>query len=145
MTFAEVSKETLKIEAFLKTFNPGQTITYKEIEKETSVRMDNRGKAFMRTALKRLNLEYSCIRGEGIELCSPFNATSMIACKVIRVDKAVRRAEKTTKRVTSQFYKDLSEQDKQHVNVVASIFGALRGYATNARLLFKRPPPQISN
>lgn len=144
-SIAEVSKETLKIEAFLKTSTPGQTIPYAEIEKETGVSMDTRGKGFMRTALHRLKLEYSCIRGQGIELCSEINATSMIANKVIRVDHAVRRAEKTTRNVTTQFYNKLSEQDKRHVNVVASIFGALRGYSQNARLLFRKPPQQIAN
>jgi len=144
-TIAEVSKETLQIEAFLKTFNPGEKILYQTIENETKVRMDNKGKQFMRSALNRLKLEYTCIHGQGIELCSPINATGIIAHKVIRVDKAVKRADKTTKRVTSQFYNQLSDADKQHVNVVASIFGALRGYATNARLLFKKPIQKVIN
>lgn len=142
---AEVSKETLKIEAFLKTLNSGQKVSYAEIEKESGVTMNNRGKQFMRSALHRLKVEYSCIRGQGIELCDEINATSMIADKVVKVDKAVKRAEKTTKHVTNQFYNKLSEDDKQHVNVVAAIFGSLRAYATNARLLFKKEPPRIIN
>lgn len=144
-TIAEVSKETLLIEAYLKTLNPGEKVLYATIQKETGVPMNDRGKQFMRTALNRLHLEYTCIHGQGIELCSPVNATGIIAHKVIRIDKAVKRAGKTTKRVTTQFYDKLSDVDKQHVNVVASIFGALQGYAKNARLLFRKEPPKISN
>lgn len=144
-TFAEVSKETLAIEAYLKTLNPGAAVSYHTITKETGVPMDTKGKQYMRTAMNRLKLEYTCIRGVGIELCSPVNATGIIATKVIRIDKAVRRAGKTTKRVTSQFYDQLSESDKQHVNVVASIFGALQGYSRNARLLFQKERPKAIN
>ena len=144
-TTFEVSKQTLKIEAYLKTLNPGQKVSYKEIESESGVTMNDRGKQFMRSALNRLKIEYSCIRGNGIELCDEISATGMIARRVIKIDSAVRRADKTTKRVTTQFYSKLSENDKQHVNVVASIFGAIRAYSQNARMMFKRPDQRAIN
>lgn len=137
-TIAEVSKDTLQIESYLKTLNPGQKVLYLTIQNETGVIMNLRGKQFMRSALNRLKLEYTCIHGQGIELCSPVNATGIIANKVIKIDKAVKRAGKTTKRVANQFYDQLSDSDKQHVNVVASIFGAIQGYSKNAKLLFKK-------
>ena len=144
-TIAEVSKETLKIEAYLKSLNPGDKALYVTIQNETGVKMNLRGKQFMRSALNRLKLEYSCIHGQGIELCSPINATGIIAHKVIRIDKAVKRAGKTTKRITGQFYDLLSDADKQHVNVVHSILVPLMSYAKNARLLFKKEQPRINN
>jgi len=144
-TVAEVSKETLVIEAFLKTFNPGEKILYQTIENETKVRMDNRGKQFMRTALNRLKIEYTCIHGFGIELCSAKNATGIIAHRVIRIDKAVKRAGKTTKRVTNQFYDQLSDSEKQHVNVWGSIFTFIHDYSKNARLLFQKPVNKVIN
>ena len=144
-TIAEVSKETLVLEAFLKNFHPGDKITYETIEAETKIIMSNRGKGFMRTALNRLNMEYSCIRGVGIELGSPQNATGLIANRVVKIDKSIKRAGKTTKRVTDQFYDKLSMEDKQHVNVWSSIFSFINGYSRNARLLFQKPVRKAIN
>ena len=144
-TIAEVSKETLQIEAYIKTLNPGEKVFYEIIAKETGVPMDLRGKQFMRSALNRLKIEYSCIHGQGIELASHINATGLIAHKVIKIDKAVKRAGKTTNRITHQFYDQLSEIDQKQVNYVASIFGAISQYSKNARLLFRKEPKKIAN
>lgn len=138
-TIAEVSKETLLIEAYLKTLNPGEKIPYVILEKETGVKMTNRGKQFMRSALHRLKLEYTCIHGVGIELCSPINATGIIAHKVIRIDKAVKRANKTTKHVSDQFYDQLSDEAKLHVNFVRSALAPITSYSKGARLFFQKP------
>lgn len=141
----KASEHTLMIEAYLKTLNAGDRVSYETIAQESAVPMDTKGKSYLRTAANRLNIEYSSIRGQGIELCSEMNATGMIATRVQRIDKSVKRADKTTKRVTDQFYEKLSNEDKQHVNVVASMFGAIRAYSNNARLLFKKPIVKLSN
>jgi hypothetical protein len=144
-TIAEISKETVAIESFLKTCKPGEKIPYLVLEKETNVKMDTRGKAFLRSAMRRLRLEYSCIRGHGIELCSPKNATSIIAYKIIGVDRSVRRAHKTTRHVSDQFYHQLADDDKRQVAIAQSILSPIMTYAKGARMLFAKPVHKAIN
>jgi len=144
-TIAEVSRETLLIEAYLKNLNSGDKIPYAILEKETKVKMDNRGKQFMRSAMRRLKLEYTCIRGIGIELCSAINATGIIAHKVIGIDKAVKRANKTTKNVINQFDEQLSNEDRLHVYTVRSMLAPITSYSKSARLFFQKPDRKSIN
>lgn len=137
-TIAEVSKQTLKIENILKTSKPGEFITYRNLETVSGVRMDNRGKGYLRTALNRLKLEYSPVKGEGIQLCSPDNAIAIVSKRVVKIDNSVRRAEKTTKRVTSQFYDKLNEHEQRNVNYLSAVFASLRAYSKSATMFFKK-------
>jgi hypothetical protein len=140
-TIAEVSRETLLIEAYLRTLQPGMFVPYTDIEHETGVPMDLKGKGYMRTAMNRLKTEYTCVRGKGITLADQLNATSIIAHKVIRIDSAVNRAAKTTKRISNQFYDLLNANDQQHVNVLEATFGAIKTYALAAKRIFKGRQP----
>lgn len=143
-TIAEVAQETLQIEEYLKTISAGEKIKYTTIQAATGVKMGNKGKGYMRSALNRLKLEYSAIRGWGIELCSATNATSMIAHKVIRIDNAVKKATKTTKRVSDQFFDELSQPERLHVTTLRSIFSYMHDYAKNAKLIFREQPRSIN-
>lgn len=141
----EVSENTLKIEAFLRTLNPGERVTFKQIESETGVKMDNRGRANMRSALNRLKLEHSPIRGIGIELCSEKNAAGIVAEKVIRIEKCVKRARKTTTRVTEQFFDKLPEEQKISIAATASALGTIIAVSRGATLIYKKPERKAIN
>lgn len=144
-TIAEISKEALQIEQFLKGCESGEFITYDMLETATGVRMDTRGKGFMRTALNRLKMEYTCVHGNGIELASPENSMGIISQKVVKIDNSVKRAEKTYKNITHSFYDKLSNEDKKQVHFVGSVFGAIRLAANNAKSFFKRENPKVIN
>lgn len=137
-TIAEVSKQSLKLENILKTFRPGEFIAYKNLESLSGVRMDNKGKGYLRTALNRLKLEYSPVVGQGIQLASPENAIAIVSKRVIRIDNSVKRAEKTTKRVTDQFYDKLGDHEQKNVNYLSAVFASLRAYSKSAKLFFKK-------
>lgn len=138
-TIAEVSKQTLRIEGVLKTFRPGEYIPYHTIEQLSGVRMDHKGKGYLRTALNRLRIEYSPVIGKGIELASPTNAISIVSKRVIRIDNSVKKAEKTTRRVTDQFYNQLTEAEQNNVNFIGSAFAAIRLYSQSAKKFFQKP------
>lgn len=144
-TIAEVSKQTLQIESVLKTAKPGDFITYKNLEILSGVKMDNKGKSYMRTALNRLKLEYSPRMGEGIELASPANSISIVSKRVIKIDNSVKRAEKTTKRVQNQFYDQLTEHEQKNVNYLSAVFASLRAYSQSAKVFFKKSEPKVIN
>jgi hypothetical protein len=137
-TIAEVSKQTLQIERVLKQAKPGDFITYKNLEVLSGVKMDNKGKSYMRTALNRLKLEYSPRPGEGIVLASPENSISIVSKRVIKIDSSVKRAEKTTKRITNQFYDKLTEHEQRNVNYLSAVFASLRAYSQSAKMFFKK-------
>lgn len=144
-TIAEVSKQTLQIESVLKQAKPGDFITYRNLEVLSGVKMDNRGKAYMRTALNRLKLEYSPRPGEGIVLASPENSISIVSKRVIKIDSSVKRAEKTTKRITNQFYDKLTENEQRNVNYLSAVFASLRAYSQSARMFFKKTEHKAIN
>lgn len=144
-TIAEISKEALQIEQYLKGCNAGEFVAYKEIEAKTGVTMDGHGKGYLRTALNRLKMEYTCVRGSGIELASPDNSMEIISQKVVKIDNSVKRAEKTYKNITHSFYDKLSNEDKKQVHFVGSVFGAIRLAANNAKSFFKKENPKVIN
>lgn len=144
-TIAEVSKQALKLESVLKDAKPGEVITYKNLELLSGVKMDERGKGYMRTALNRLKLEYSPLRGEGIELASPENSISIVSRRVIKIDSSVRKAEKTTKRITNQFYDKLTEHEQRNVNYLSAVFASLRAYSQSAKMFFKKSESKVIN
>lgn len=88
--------------------------------------------------MNRLKFEYSPVRGEGIELASPDNAIAIVSKRVIKIDNSVKRAEKTTKRVTNQFYDKLSEHEQKNVNYLSAVFASLRAYSQSAKYFFKK-------
>lgn len=144
-TIAEVSKQTLQIERVLKQTKPGDFITYKNLEVLSGVKMDNKGKGYMRTALNRLNIEYSPVPGEGIQLASPENAIAIVSKRVIKIDNSVKRAERTTKRVTNQFYDKLTKNEQQNVNYLSAVFASLRAYSQSAKVFFKKTEHKAIN
>lgn len=144
-TIAEVSKQALQIEGVLRNAKPGDILTYKNLEILSGVRMDNKGKGYLRTALNRLKLEYAAIRGEGIELASPTNSIALVSRRVIKIDNSVKRAEKTTKRISNQFYDQLNEHEQRNVNYLSAVFGSLRAYSQSAKMFFKKSESKAIN
>lgn len=140
-TIAKVSDETLRIENYLIGTSDGQFISYQEIEQNTGVKMNNAGKSYLRTALHRLNLEYSCVRGEGIKLADAANALTIVVDRVGRIDRAIKRGDRTNNNLISQFYNDMNDDDKKRILFVGSAYGALRNAARNSKLYLREIKP----
>lgn len=136
-TIQDVSKETLKIEAYLSDKPEGQFLSYKEIQQETNVQMNERGKQFLRRAMKRLKLEYECIRGAGIKLASENSATTIVVHRLARIDNAVKKGEKTHKVIKNQFYERLTDTEKKGLDLFGYAFAAIRAGANYGKKLLK--------
>jgi len=136
-TIAKISEETLRIINYLQDIPHGQMLTYNLIAKECDVVMDTRGKSYLRTACKKLKREYSPIIGIGIELASAQTATGLVANKLVRIDKAVRRGERTYNNVTSDFYTEFTPQEQKQINFIGAAFGAIRVAAENGKHFLK--------
>lgn len=140
-----VSEQTLKIESVIKHLRPGDFISYQNIFELSGVRMDVKGRSYLRTALNRLGIEYTSVWGKGIELASHKNAISIVASRVVKIDNSVKRAEKTTKRITNQFYDKLNEDEQKNVNYLSAIFASLRAYSSSAKVFFKKSERKVIN
>lgn len=140
-TIQEVSAETLKLENILSTASPGEEFTYQKLYELSGIRMDNRGKQFMRSALNRLKLPYEVAHGVGIRVLSPDNAMTIITHKVIKIDNSVKRAEKTTKQIAARedIMNGLYDGDRKAVTTMIGFYGTIRSFANAAKQIFKRP------
>ena len=137
-TLAKISEESLKLIEYLKSIEHGQILSYQQIEKDTDVKMDTpAGRSYLRTACKKLKREYSCIRGVGIELASLKSATSLVIGRLVKIDNAVKRGERTYNNVSIAFYNELSPVEQRQINFVGAAFGAIRVAAENGKYYLK--------
>ena len=141
----KVSEETLKIEALLTNVEKGTFFSYGDLQQLTGVIMNNRGKGFMRTALKRLKQPYECVRGSGIKILSAENATRIVVNRVVRIDNSVKRADKITKQVHDRVYDELTEPEQKNIKFLSIMFGTIRNYSQSAKRIFRSQPLTIGN
>ena len=133
----KVSENTLKIENYLSGKNLGDSISYRELELKTGVKMNTYGKSYLRTAIKRLNLDYECIQNEGIVLISDKNAGRIIVHKLVKIDNAVKRGKRSLNVIYDRVYESLSEPEKKHINFIGAAFGAIQLAAENGKRMIK--------
>ncbi len=135
-TIAKASDDMLEIKEFFRDSPDGAIVPYEDIEKHTGIKMDYQGKQRMRSALHSLRREYACVRGYGIELSSPDNSDVLVGSRLVRIDNAVKRGERSTNRLISQHLKDMPQKTREKVLLAGSIFGAIRASADLAKKQF---------
>lgn len=137
-TLAKISEESLTLVNYLQDVEHGQILSYQQIEKDTGVKMDSAaGRSYLRTACKKLKREYSCLRGVGIKLMSADTATELIIGRLVKIDNAVKRGEKTYNNVSLAFYNELSPDEQKQINFVGAAFGAIRVAAENGKFCLR--------
>ena len=137
-TLAKISEESLTLMNYLKDVEHGQILSYQQIEQDTGVKMSNpAGRSYLRTACKKLKREYSCIRGIGIKLASADTATTLVIGRLVKIDNAVKRGERTYNNVSIAFYNELTPNEQKQINFVGAAFGAIRVAAENGKYYLK--------
>lgn len=137
-TLAKISEDTLTLIRYLEGVEHGQMLSYQKIEQDTGVKMDTpAGKSYLRTACKKLHREYSCLRGVGIELASPKSATTLVVGRLVKIDNAVKRGERTYNNVSIAFYNELPPAEQKQINFIGAAFGAIRVAAENGKYYLK--------
>jgi hypothetical protein len=137
-TLAKISEESLTLMNYLKDVEHGQILSYQQIEQDTSVKMNTpAGRSYLRTACKKLKREYSCIRGIGIKLADKHTATTLVIGRLVKIDNAVKRGERTYNNVSIAFYNELSPLEQRTINFVGAAFGAIRVAAENGKYYLK--------
>lgn len=144
-TIAEVSEQTLKIEAFLRDQKKGTRLSYDYIQHRTGVIMDKRGKQYLRTALRRAGLESATEKGYGIVLADEENAMAIVANRLKKIDRTVHRGEKTHKTIQQQFFDSLPQDKQKEILYIGAVFGAIRVAAENGRVVYSNKPKQVKS
>ena len=137
-TIQEVSKETIIIQEFIKKQSHGTELSYNSIEHETGVKMNEKGKSYLRSALRREKREYSCKRGYGIVLADANSTMPILMNKMTKIDKAVKRASKSQKNLQSEFFSSLSEDQQKEILFVGAVFGAIRVASENGKIMYTK-------
>jgi hypothetical protein len=137
-TIAEISEETLKLETYIGTKKDGDELSFFQIETETKIKMNERGKNFLRTALKRAKREYSSIHGHGIKLANASLVVPILSHKFKKIDRAVHRADKSHRNLQEQFFDQLDPVHQKQVLFAGAVFGAIRIAAQNGKLIYKK-------
>jgi hypothetical protein len=92
------------------------------IEHDTGIKMDDVGKGLVRRVLPMR----SSVRGEGVVKAGPKTAMGIVEDKLSRIRGAVKRARKTTERVSTDYAERLPSEERQRLTLLRGFFGAVR-------------------
>ena len=112
----------------------GEELGWLRIEHDAGVMMDLPGRALARRALARLKRPYEAVRGEGVRLSAPSNSMTILRGKFVKIDRAVRRADRTRSQIADRHMAQLAPADQQRMLVLAGFFGAVRAFAKEAEV-----------
>jgi hypothetical protein len=138
------SEEMLKLKAFFINVPNGAYLTYKNIEKQTEIKMDSRGRQLMRSALHSLKREYNCDIGKGIEIEASHNCMSIVTGRVRKVSGTLKRADKTASRMAGRYLDDMPPEDRNRLLATASLFGAIKAMAKGLTDIYGQKPKSLN-
>lgn len=135
----KASDDMLKVREFFSDIPDGANVDYHDIEKSTGIKMNNRGKGLMRSALNGLKREYYCRKGEGIVLDSPDNAMVITSARGSRISSSIKKANKTSKNMLVKHYEKMNETDRERLSAFASLLGAVSAVSSGLKEIYKKP------
>lgn len=144
-TIQEVSQNTLKLEGIFSAAAPGEFFSYSQLQQISGIRMDSRGKSYIKGAFRRLKTPYETIRGQGVKILSKDNATRIVIRDVVKIDNSIKRAEKTTRQVKNIVYDQLPEEERRNINFLGALFGTIRSYSQSAKRIFHHDAHKIGD
>lgn len=135
----KASADMLKVRSFFEDMPDGSHVDYDDIEKGTGIKMDDKGKGIMRSALNGIKREYYCRKGVGIVLDSPDNAMIITAGRGVRISNAIKKANKTSKNMLIKHYEKMDEKDRERLSAFASLLGAVTAVSSGLKKIYKQP------
>lgn len=139
----EVSSETLTLENYFNSMPLGAFISYLQLEKSTGIKMDIRGKSFIKSAMNRLKLEYEIMRGMGLRIVCKDNAITIVGNRVVKMHNATRRAYKVTKRVKAKVFNELPDEEQKKISKTEAALGTILSFNTGAKRIFVKDQLKI--
>lgn len=128
----ETELKIQKLKDYFESQADGDELSWMRIESDTGVTMDYRGKGLARSALRKLRRPYEALRGHGLKMSSPDSAITIMGGKFVRIDAAVRRADRTRACLQDRHLVQMSHKDQAKMLALAGFFGAVRAFASEA-------------
>lgn len=119
------SEEMLALRKVLSEAPMGAYIPFKQLAEVSGVKMDGRGKALMRSALRGLKRYYRSDHGKGIELACPGNTMPIVSCKAGRVSSAIKTARKVSTSLYESYVSKLDPKDRERLGLYVSVLAAV--------------------
>jgi hypothetical protein len=101
-----------------------------EIEQNTGVSMDERGREIVRQEIRKAAREYEAIRGSGIRLSSPETAETIAMHSAKRIVEAVKSSAKVHDRLITTHGEQMNDESKRKLLASRGLLGAIE---TSAR------------
>ncbi len=128
-----IEERVARLAVYFSALPDGTELTWKQIATDTSISMNQHGRGLVRRALKKLKRPYAAVRAVGVILSSPSNAMAIVGNRFVRIDNAVRRADRTRSELTVRHFDSMEERDKGKMLTLAGFFGAVRTFANEAK------------
>lgn len=135
-TLQNASEEYLKLLGYIMDKGDGYLLIYSDVQRETGVIMDPRGKSKLRRAILRSHREYAVLPNEGYKLAQPDMAMGILSFRLLRIDSQVKRADRAQRVIQDSFLKELTPEEKKGVLYIGAIFGAIRLAAEKGKKVY---------
>jgi len=119
------SAEYVKLHTYFSDKPMGKFLSYKQIENDTEIVMDTDGKDLMRRVLYKMEIEYHCYKGDGIELIGGKNATIIVNNKWSRAARAADRGFRACN-IASRIEHLMPESDRAQLSVRRGMLGTVK-------------------
>lgn len=117
-----------KLADYFAGMQDGEFISWLRIEADTGQPMvlTGPGRNDVRRALRRIKRPYEAVRGEGVRLSAPENAMTIVRGRFVRIDGAVRIADRTQRQLQERHLDKMNPAEQQKMIMLAGFFGAIR-------------------
>lgn len=124
----EREADIARLRDYFAGMSDGEYVSWLRIESETgiSMRFGGHGRGDVRRALRKLKRPYEAIRGDGVKLSAPDNAINIVRGRFVRIDGAVRVADRVQQQLRERHLDQMSVQDQRTMIMTAGFFGAIR-------------------
>lgn len=120
----------------------GERLSWLEIERGASVKMDDRGKAIARLSLKRLRRPYTPLPGLGLELSGPENAVEILDKQGRRIVRSVHQTIETGEHLAARHLEAMSSSHRERLTRTRSILATLELSASLAKPVKRLEEPK---
>jgi hypothetical protein len=135
-TRANWSADYLSLISYVAEQPDGALLEYAVVEDATGVQMDRRGRSKLRQAIRYLRRECAVIVNVGYHLAVPGMVRPLMAHRLLKVDNAVLRADRTRRVLQERFWDDLPESDRQQFLLQMSALGTIKLAMENGRRVY---------
>lgn len=139
----KASEEFIKLVSLVNDLPAGSVLEYHEVEKQTGVTMDIKGKDKLRRAIIKCDKEYALIAGIGYKLANPNLTMPIMTKRFLSIESRIRRADKAHKALMN-FRRSLTPEERRGFDFAGAIFGAIQAAAEDGKRLYGNEIKQIA-